>query len=196
MRRVVKPLCFVLGILPFLYCLWQIYLYSRGLNHDLSADPGKAIVHYNGTTALILLLVTLGITPLWKLLGLNLVYLRRMVGLFVFFYACVHLSAYLVFLLELNFGGFVKDVIKRPYITVGMLAFTGLIPLAITSNRWSQQKLRRNWKRLHRIIYPIAIFVMIHIIWQVRSDFTEALMYSALLSLLLGYRVAVFLRNR
>ena len=196
MRRALKPFCFIAGSLPFLYCLWQILLYSQGLAHNLTADPGKAIVHFNGTTALILLLVTLSVTPVWKLLGWNFIFLRRMIGLFVFFYATLHLSSYLVFLLELNFGGFIEDVIKRPYITVGMLAFAGLVPLAITSNRWSQQRFRQNWKRLHRLIYPVSICVMIHIIWQVRSDFTEALLYSALLSLLLGYRVAAFYKNR
>jgi sulfoxide reductase heme-binding subunit YedZ len=141
---------------------------------------------------MILLLVTLTVTPLNQLVGWNAIFLRRMIGLFVFFYATVHLVSYLVFLLELNFGGFVADVIKRPYITVGLLAFGGLIPLAVTSNRWSQRILRQNWKRLHCLIYIISICVVIHIVWQVRSDFTEALVYGSLFFLLLGYRAFYF----
>jgi len=112
-----------------------------------------------------------------------------MLGLFVFFYASLHVAAYLVFLLELNFSGFAADLYKRPYITMGMTAFAGLVPLAITSNNFLQRKLKRNWQRLHQLIYPISICAVIHFFWQTRSDFGEPFLYSALLCLLLGYRI-------
>lgn len=189
MRRFARPLCFIACSSPFIYCLWQIYRYSNGLVHELGPDPGKAILHFNGLWAMILLLITLTITPARKILRLNLVSLRRMIGLFVFFYACLHLISYTIFLLELDFGNLAEDILERPYITVGMLAFCGLIPLAITSNQRMQRKLKRNWKRLHYLIYPIAICIIIHFLWQTRSDFTEPLVYGLILTLLLGYRV-------
>lgn len=189
MRRFAWALCFVVCSSPFIYCLWQIYRYSTGLAHELGPDPGKAIVHFNGLWAMIVLWVTLTITPVRRILGLNLVFLRRMIGLFAFFYACLHLMSYTIFLLELDFGNLAEDIIERPYITVGMLAFCGLIALAMTSNQRMQRKLKRNWKRLHYLVYPIAICIIIHFLWQTRSDFTEPLVYLLILSLLLGYRV-------
>lgn len=189
MLRVPRPLCFVVCLLPFVYCLWQVYLYTQGLPNNLGADPGKEIVHFNGKWSMILLLITLGITPLRRLTGVNYIYLRRMIGLFAFFYALVHLTSYLVFLLELNFAGFVDDVIKRPYITLGMLAFAGLIPLAVTSNKMMMRRLRHNWKRLHWLIHPIVMLVMLHFLLQTRSDFSEPLFYIVVLLILQGYRL-------
>ncbi|MBP42875.1 MAG: protein-methionine-sulfoxide reductase heme-binding subunit MsrQ [Pseudomonadales bacterium] len=189
MIRFAKPLCFLVCSLPFLYCLWQIFRYSQGLPNNLGADPGEKIVHFIGETAMILLMVTLSVTPIRKMSGWNFVFLRRMIGLFVFFYACLHITSYLVFLLELHFAGFVDDIVKRPYITVGILAFVGLIPLAVTSNDRMQRRLGRNWKRIHQLIYPIAICVVVHRLWQTRSDYAEPLLYLAILLLLLGYRI-------
>ena len=130
------------------------------------------------------------------MLSVRLVPFRRMFGLFAFFYASLHLTSYSVFLLELNPGELWADVIKRPYITVGFLAFLAMIPLAITSTRGMQRRLGPNWKRLHRLVYVIALLGIIHVIWQTRSDFTQPLLYSAALALLMSLRVIKSNRNR
>ena len=194
--RIPKPLCFAVSIAPLVYCLYQISLVLKGEISSLGVDPAESIVHYFGLCALIFLWVTLTLSPLRTLLGYNYVYLRRQLGLFAFFYGVCHLMAYWVFLLEFDVAGVVDDVIERPYITVGMLALFLMLPLAITSNRWSQRKLRLNWKKLHRLIYPISILIIIHFFWQTRSDFSEPLMYSALLLLLLTYRIVSLARNK
>jgi sulfoxide reductase heme-binding subunit YedZ len=191
-----KPLLFLALLGPLGYLTYLIWRYSEGDPAALGADPGKEIMLFMGEWTLLMLMATLSLTPLQNLLKVKLVRFRRMLGLFAFFYASLHLSAYLVFLLEFEFSGLWADVLKRPYITVGFTALLGMVPLAITSNRGMQRRLGRNWKRLHRLIYPIAILAIIHFIWQTRSDFTEPLMYSAALALLLTLRVVKRARNR
>lgn len=194
--RIPWSLCFAVSIAPLLYCLFQISRVLQGEISRLGVDPAEAIVHYFGSCALVFLWITLTLSPLRTLLGYNYVYLRRQLGLFAFFYGVCHLMSYWVFLLEFDVAGVVDDVIERPYITVGMLALLLMLPLAVTSNRWSQKKLRLNWKKLHRLIYPISILIIIHFFWQTRSDFSEPLMYSALLLLLLTYRIVRFTSNK
>jgi len=191
-----KPVCFLASVAPLVTLLFFIWRYTQGDTGALSADPGKEIVHFLGRWALILLLVTLAVSPVQFFLKIRVFPLRRMLGLFSFFYAALHLSAYSVFLLELNFSEIWTEVVERPYITVGALALLGLFPLAVTSTRGMQRRLGRNWKRLHRLIYPIALLAIIHLIWQTRSDFTEPLMYSAALALLMTLRVVKGTRNR
>lgn len=186
-RFVYKPLVFVVCLLPFAWLLWGAF----GLpGVSLGADPVKRIEHELGLRALQLLLLTLLITPLRQLLGLtHLPRLRRMLGLFAFFYALLHFTAYLSLDLEFNFGAFLKDVAKRPYITIGLLALLLLIPLAVTSTNKMMRRLGRRWQRLHRLIYPIAILGVWHFWWQVKRDIREPLLYAAILAVLLGYRV-------
>ena len=189
MKRSAKPVCFLVCGTPFAYCLYQIYLQLNGMANELGADPAEAIVHFFGKCAMVLLLSSLAITPLWKILGINLVFLRRMIGLFAFFYAFSHVVSYFVFMLEFDIGNLAVEIVERPYITAGMIAFCCLIPLAVTSNRLMQRKLGRNWKRLHRLTYPAAIAVLVHFIWQTRADFAEPVFYGLILSMLLGYRL-------
>tara|TARA_R110002073_G_scaffold596_1_gene4730 strand:- start:858 stop:1484 length:627 start_codon:yes stop_codon:yes gene_type:complete len=191
-----KPLIFLALISPLGYLLYRVWRYSEGDANALGADPGKEIVLFLGTSALLVLLATLSVTPLQHMLSVRLVPFRRMFGLFAFFYASLHLTSYSVFLLELNPGELWADVIKRPYITVGFLAFLAMIPLAITSTRGMQRRLGPNWKRLHRLVYVIALLGIIHVIWQTRSDFTQPLLYSAALALLMSLRVIKSSRNR
>ena len=185
-RLVYKPLVFVVCLLPFAWLLWGAF----GLpGVTLGADPVKKIEHELGLRALQLLLLTLLITPLRQLLGLtHLPRLRRMLGLFAFFYALLHFTAYLSLDLEFNFGAFFKDVAKRPYITIGLLALLLLIPLAVTSTNKMMRRLGRRWQKLHRLIYPIAILGVWHFWWQVKRDIREPLIYAGILALLLGYR--------
>jgi sulfoxide reductase heme-binding subunit YedZ len=187
-RRTKKPLVFLCAVSPFLYFCWLFIQYANGDPFAFGADPGKEIVLYLGEWALILLMATLALTPLQSVMTVQLVVYRRMLGLFSFFYAVLHMSSYFVFLLGLDFAGFWADLEKRPYITVGALALFGMTPLAITSTKGMQRKLGSSWKKLHRIIYPVSFLVIIHFFLQTRSDFTEVLMYSALLAWLMGFR--------
>lgn len=189
MQRYAKLLCFLVSSAPFVYLCAQVLLYVNGRGNNLGADPGKEIVKFLGLWAMVLLLTTLTVTPAQRLTGIKFFPLRRMLGLFAFFYATMHFVAYCFLLLELEFAGLWADILKRPYITVGMAALLAMLPLAVTSNRYMQRKLKRNWARLHKLVYGIAILVIIHFFWQTRSDFTEPLMYSALLAVLLSYRL-------
>ena len=191
MSNLVKPAVFVAALAPALYLLWQVWLSFQGQPTALGADPGKAIVHFNGSWALRFLVATLAITPARQLLGWSqLARYRRMCGLYAFFYATLHVASYLLFLLELRFTELVGEVIERPYITVGFLAFCGMIPLAATSNKWMIRRLKQRWQLLHRAVYPIALLALVHLLWLTRSDYTEVTVYAALLLLLLGYRAA------
>ena len=187
-RGIRKPLVILLCAMPLLILSWQFWLYVSSDPLVFGADPGKEIVLYLGECALVLLFVTLSATPVQNIAKLRLVPYRRIVGLFTFFYAALHMVAYCVFLLGLDFQGFWDDLRQRPYITVGALALFGMIPLAITSTNSMQRRLKHNWKKLHQLIYPISFLVIIHFFWQTRSDFTEVFLYSALLAWQMGYR--------
>jgi methionine sulfoxide reductase heme-binding subunit len=186
--RNLKPLTFVICLLPFSWCLYEVVLLLQG--HSLGADPGKEIVLFNGEWTIRMLLLTLLVTPLRQLFNLGLlVRVRRMLGLFTFFYASMHLTSYVVFLLELRFEDLFEDLLKRPYIAVGFTAYLLLIPLAVTSNRLLIQKLKKRWKRLHRMIYFISLLAVVHIVWLTKSDYTDAAIYGGLVLLLLGFRL-------
>jgi len=186
-RLVYKPLVFVVCLLPLAWLLCGAF---GLLGVSLGADPVKKLEHELGLRALQLLLLTLLITPLRHLLNLtHLPRLRRMLGLFAFFYALLHFTVYLSLDLEFNFGTFFKDVAKRPYITIGLLALLLLIPLAVTSTNKMMRRLGRRWQKLHRLVYPIAILAVWHFWWQVKRDIREPLIYAAILALLLGYRI-------
>jgi len=188
--RSTKSLTFLLCLTPFLWGAYEIVLLSQGEPHSLGADPGKEIVLFYGEWAIRMLLVTLLVTPLRVLFGLGaLVRLRRMLGLYAFFYASLHMASYTVFLLELRFVDILGDLIKRPYIAVGFVAYLLLVPLAVTSNRWMIQRLKKRWKKLHSIIYAISLLVIVHLVWLTKSDYLDAAIYGGLVMLLLGFRV-------
>jgi sulfoxide reductase heme-binding subunit YedZ len=196
-KFLIKLLTFALSLMPALYIGYQIWLIVHGQPNSLGPDPGKEIVHFNGRWALRFLLITLTVTPLRQLTGwTGVARLRRMLGLFTFFYATLHILSYLAFLLEFRVGDLIADVAKRPYILAGFLAFCGLIPLAATSNQWMMRRLKQRWKRLHRIIYGIAVAAIIHLLWLTRSDYGEVAAYAAVLAVLLGYRIARSARRR
>jgi sulfoxide reductase heme-binding subunit YedZ len=187
--RVLKPLTFALSLLPVIWCLYQITALQQGQPHALGADPGKAIVDFIGEWTLRFLILTLVVTPVRKVFGiLILTRIRRMLGLFTFFYACLHLTAYLVFLLEFRFTDLVTDVVKRPYITIGFCAFLLLVPLAVTSNQWMIRKLKQRWKVLHRLVYLTAILAIVHLVWLTKTDYQEVFIYGLIMAFLLGYR--------
>ena len=181
--RWAKPVLFLLCTLPF--CV----LVYNGFTNNLTANPIKEITHFTGEWALRFLLITLSITPLRKITRKNaLIRFRRMLGLFAFFYACLHFSTYLVLDQFFDWNEIVLDVAKRPYITVGFTAFVLLIPLAVTSTNRMAQRLGNNWRRLHSLIYPIAVLVIFHYLWLVKADILPPLIYGLILCLLLFLR--------
>ncbi|MGP8034493.1 MAG: protein-methionine-sulfoxide reductase heme-binding subunit MsrQ [Steroidobacteraceae bacterium] len=187
-RYVYKPLVFAAAIAPL---VWLVCGACGWLGASLGADPVKKLEHECGKTALQLLLLTLAVTPLKNLLGLpQLLRLRRMLGLFAFFYVVVHFTVYLVLDLELNWATLGADIAKRPYITIGFTALLLLIPLAATSTNGMMRRLGRRWTSLHRLVYVIAVLGVWHFYWQVKRDVREPLIYAAILAVLLLYRAA------
>ncbi len=175
---------FLLGALPLLY------LVGRVLLTDLGPDPAKAIVQYLGRWALRFLWITLAVTPLRQITHWRWPQrFRRMLGLYALFYAVLHLIAYALLMLGGRLDLLTTELVKRPYIVVGLLSLLLIIPLGITSTRGWMRRLGKNWKRLHWLIYPSAIAALIHLIWQIRASFAEALLYGVLLCVLLGWRL-------
>jgi methionine sulfoxide reductase heme-binding subunit len=193
-RFIYKPLVFIacLGPLAWLTCGALGWF-----GVSLGADPVKELEHEAGKTALNLLLLTLAVTPLRELTSRpQLLRLRRMLGLFAFFYVVVHFTIYLVLDLELNFATLGADIAKRPYITIGFTALLLLIPLAVTSTNGMMRRLGRRWQTLHRLVYVIAVLGVWHFYWQVKRDVREPLLYAGILAVLLGYRLLRALARR
>jgi sulfoxide reductase heme-binding subunit YedZ len=156
----------------------------------LGADPVKRLIHACGITTLNLLLITLLVTPARQISGWNwLLRVRRMLGLFAFFYAVMHFTAYAWLDQSLDFAAIGADIVKRPYITIGMAALLMLIPLAITSTNAMMRKLGRRWLKLHRLIYVLTAFGVWHFYWQVKKDIREPLLYAAMFAALMLWRV-------
>lgn len=180
----IKTTAFLAGLAPL------AWLSACALSGGLGANPVETITHFTGDWTLRLLLLTLTASPLRGISGWQWpLQLRRMLGLYTFFYACLHATTYFVLDLELDLGGLAEDVAKRPYITVGFTAFVLLIPLAATSTRRMIKRLGRNWQRLHRAVYAIGVLGVLHYLWLVKADLREPLVYATLLLLLLGWRV-------
>ncbi|MGE5240825.1 MAG: sulfite oxidase heme-binding subunit YedZ [Bacteroidota bacterium] len=184
-RWLIKPALFVLALVPL------AILVHRGIGNDLGANPVETINRFTGDWVLRFLLIALAVTPLRRLSGWNvLLRFRRMAGLFAFFYASLHFLSYAWLDQSFVFPDIVKDVAKRPYITVGFACFLMLIPLAVTSTSGMIQRLgARRWQRLHRLVYLIGTGGIVHFLWLVKSDITQPLIYGAILALLLGLRL-------
>jgi methionine sulfoxide reductase heme-binding subunit len=165
----------------------------------LGANPIELVTRSTGTWTLVLLVASLAVTPLRRATGLNwLVRLRRMLGLFAFFYAVLHFITYLWFDQWFDVQAIVKDVIKRPFITMGFLAFVLMLPLAATSTDAMLRRLGRRWSTLHRLVYAVAVAAILHYWWHKagKNDFSEVGWYAAAVALLLGWRVFDRLRAR
>ena len=190
--RWAKPVVFVLCLAPLGAIAWPF------LHHDTIPDPAEFIQHSTGDWILRFLVITLSITPLRKMLKIpELIRFRRMFGLFAFTYACLHFLTYIGFDKLFDLAEILKDVAKRPYITVGFTAFVLLIPLAITSTAgWIRRLGGRRWQMLHRLIYISAICGVIHYYWLVKSAVIRPLTYGALVAVLLAWRIADWLLRR
>ena len=191
MKRL-KVLVFVLCLVPLIWLLFDLF-FDR-----LSANPINDITQRTGIWTLRLLMLTLTVTPMRWLTGWSsLVRFRRMLGLFAFFYATLHFLTYLVIDQFFDWDQIVKDVAKRPFITVGFASFILLIPLAVTSTKKMIRRLGgKRWQRLHQLVYAIGIGGVIHYLWLVKADTSRPLSYGALLALLLGFRLWVSVKQR
>jgi sulfoxide reductase heme-binding subunit YedZ len=183
-NRTLKPIVFTLALVPLLR------LVVLGFLGQLGANPIEMITHQTGLWALTLLLATLAITPLRRVTGqLWLIQYRRMIGLFAFFYAVLHMLTYVWLDQFFDLHAMLKDVVKRPFITMGSAAFLMLVPLALTSTRSAIRRLGRRWQQLHRLIYLSAVAGVIHFLWLVKKDIRQPMIYAVVLAVLLGYRV-------
>lgn len=189
--RLLKPVVFAAACLPL------IVLVVRGFTGGLGANPVEFIEHATGDWALRLLLITLAVTPLRRLTGWNaLVRMRRMIGLFAFFYVCLHFSVYAVLDAGLSPAYIAADVLKRPYITVGFTAFCLLIPLAVTSTDRMVRRLGgKRWRVLHRLVYATAALGVLHYLWEVKADIRQPLLYAFILGVLLLLRLPPLARR-
>jgi len=183
LRRLPVWAVYLLGALP---APWLFYL---GLTGGLGVEPVKALEHEYGELALQLLILTLAISPLRRLLGLNLMKFRRAVGLLCFFYVLCHLFVWLVLDVQI-LNQILTDIAKRPYITIGMGAFVMMLPLALTSNNLSVRKLGRAWSRLHRLTYAAAVLGAVHFVMVSKGFQIEPLIYLGLVLFLLALRLA------
>lgn len=193
-KWVAKPLVFAACLLPALYLAAGAF---GVVGLSLGADPVKYMLHACGLWALRFLFITLCMTPLRDATrSVFWLRFRRMFGLFAFFYVVLHLTVYLLLDQAGQIGALWQDILKRPYITIGMLGFLMLIPLAATSTAKMQRRLGRRWIMLHRLVYVIAVLGVWHFWWQVKKDIREPLVYACILAALLGYRLYKQLRVR
>ena len=193
MKRITiaKVAVFAACLVPAGLLGWHAY------QQDLTANPIEYITHFTGDWTLRFLLITLAITPVRKLTGqLWLIKFRRMLGLFAFFYAMLHLSTYVVLDHFFNWQEMVADVYKRPYITAGVTAFSLMLPLALTSTKGWIRRLGKKWQWLHRLIYFSALAGVVHYWWLVKADVRKPQIYAAILAVLVAYRVAAWAANR
>ena len=188
---VIRGAVFAACLLPFLL------LAFAAVANTLGPDPAESIMHQTGEWSLRLLALTLLVSPLRQLAGwARPLRYRRMLGLFAFFYACVHLVSFGQFYVGWDTAILLEELAERPYIAAGFTAWLCMLPLAITSTRKWQRRLGRRWLTLHRLVYPAALVACLHLLWQARSDVGEALLYSAVFALLLGWRLWRALSSR
>ena len=187
-----KVFVFLLSSIPLLLLVW------RGFRGDLTANPVEFLQHQTGDWTLRFLIFTLCVTPFRKILKLpELIRFRRMLGLFAFFYVCLHFLTYLGPDQSFHLAGMLKDVAKRPFITAGFAALLAMLPLAITSTTgWIRRLGGKRWVALHRSIYICAILGVIHYYWLVKSDVRKPLFYGLLVGILLAWRLAAWFGNR
>lgn len=187
-----KAVLFLLGLSPLLVLLWFVY------QLDLTANPLEYITHYTGDWTLRFFMITLAVTPLRVMLNRPAVTrFRRMLGLYTFFYGCLHLLTWVWFDRQFEISGMWEDIVKRLYITVGMASFATMVPLAITSNARAIRTLGfKRWQQLHRLIYVGAAAGVVHYLWLVKSDIRKPLMYGAILLALLLFRAVLWIQKK
>lgn len=185
--RVTKPLLFLAGLAPLIYLVMRTFNVA-GLT--LGANPIEELLHQLGLWGLKFLLLTLAVTPVRRWTGWHwLVRYRRMLGLYAFFYLVLHFLTYAILDQSLDAGAILEDIVKRPYITLGMAGLLLLVPLAITSTRNMMRRLGKRWQTLHRLVYVVAVFGVWHFYWQVKLDTLQPTLYGVILAALLATRL-------
>ena len=185
----IKAFIFCVCLIPLARLIWL------GLSDDLTANPIEFVERSTGFWALFILLCTLTLTPIKLITGkVWQIQLRRMLGLFMFFYACLHIVTYVWLDYSFDWTDITKDIVKHPYVLVGFTAFMLTIPLALTSNNAMMKRLRDRWKKLHQLVYVIAILGVVHFWWLVKKDISEPLLYAIILAVLFGIRL--YYKNR
>ena len=184
MVRLVKPVIFFMALFPFIWLLLKVF------QNDLGPDPAQALSIETGEWTLRFLLLTLAITPFRQIFRVaEIARLRRIIGLFAFFYASIQFLSWMAFILGFRWLAIAEELVERPYITVGFLAYIILFLLGVTSTNSMVRRLGKNWKRLHKFVYAASILAIVHLLWILRTDVTEAVIYGVLLAILLGYRI-------
>ena len=186
MKRYFKPGIFILSTVPFLFILYKIYF------NKLGPEPVKEITHFTGEWTLIFICLTLSMSPLKRFTNLSIwISFRRTLGLFIFFYATLHLLTYIGLDYRFDWQPIFDDVIKKKYVFIGFTAWLLLVPLAITSSQKMMKLLKNNWKKIHRLIYAIAIFGSLHYIWLSKTIFFKPLIYFIIIVVLLLLRIKI-----
>jgi len=189
-KRVAKVVVFLAALVPL------AFLIRGALTGNLGVNPAETIRLETGRWALKFLLLSLTITPVRRLTGWNIVIqYRRLLGLFAFFYASLHLITYWAFDLTFSFGAMLGDILKRPFITMGFAAFLLMVPLALTSTKGWIRRLGKKWALLHRLVYVAAICAVIHFAWKVKVFTGDPVIYAVILVVLLGFRLIWFART-
>jgi sulfoxide reductase heme-binding subunit YedZ len=187
---IVKVLVFMLALVPVASLAYRTY------TNDLGVNPAETLQLATGGWALKFLVITLAVTPVRRLTGWNrIIQYRRMLGLFSFFYACLHVLTYIVLDKYFAFGEMMADVVKRPFITAGFVAFVAMVPLALTSTKGWIRRLGRRWQLLHRLIYVSGVAAAVHFVWKVKVAIGEPVYYAIAVAVLLGFRVVWQLRS-
>ena len=184
MRKIYKPSIFFFSLIPLILIVYKTF------TNNLGPEPIKEITHHTGEWALLFIVFTLAMSPLKKITNLNIwISFRRMLGLFAFFYASLHLMTYVGLDYRFDLENISRDILTKKFIFIGFAAWLLLVPLAITSSKKMMGILKRNWKKLHRLTYIIAIFAVVHFIWLVKRDLTEPLIYLFIILALLAFRI-------
>ena len=179
-----KPVVFILCLMPF------ALLVMNAVNNNLGPNPVEEIIRTLGDWGIYFLLTGLAVTPVRKIFKQNwLIRYRRMIGLFTFFYVSMHFLSYIWFEQFFSVQDIVKDIIKRPFITIGFVCYLLLVPLALTSTNGMMKRLKKNWGRLHKVVYPVSMLALLHYFMMIKADYLVPGVMLVILSLLLGYRV-------
>ena len=184
MKKYFKPSVFILSTVPFIIIVYKIFL------NKLGPEPIKEITHHTGEWTLLFIIFTLAMSPLKKITNMNIwISIRRMLGLFVFFYASLHMLTYVGLDYRFDINEISKDILTKRFIFVGFAAWLLLVPLALTSSKKMMNILKHYWKKIHRLIYLIALLGVTHFIWLVKKDITEPLIYLLIILFLLAFRL-------
>ena len=184
MKKYFKPSVFILSTVPFIIIVYKIFL------NQLGPEPIKEITHHTGEWTLLFIIFTLAMSPLKQITNMNIwISVRRMLGLFAFFYASLHMLTYVGLDYRFDMNEISKDILTKRFIFVGFAAWLLLVPLALTSSKKMMNILKQYWKKLHRLIYLIALLGVTHFIWLVKKDITEPLIYLLIILFLLAFRV-------